>query len=238
MRPREKTFLLAALFLAALTARAANSGGTTMPPSVPASDDWLKPNLPTLVPSGTPLSPMEQLDASAFTPKITLLSLASVTPPETSTPAQLEARLTAYVGTWRGESTWCSSASPQVVHYPTEIVYRFEQQDGRRVLACLITYTINGAASVNHARLWIENGRIVSEVVQNGQPQRYIAQTELQNLVWHATNSDQAALDYGEIETLRLTADGGEIHTQGFEIEHGRSGPVFIHESSLLKLVK
>jgi len=238
MRAGNRFPLVVALLLVGLTARAANSGGTTMPPSVPSNDVLLHPSLLTPPTPSAQLEPMEQLDASAFAPKTNLLSLASVPPPETSTPAQLEARLTAYVGTWRGESTWLSSASGQVIHYPTEMVYRFVQLDGRRVLTCLITYTNNGRATVSHARLWIENGRIVSEVDQGGHALRYIAQSELQNLVWHATDSAQAMLDFGEIETLRLTADGGQISTQGFEIQHGPRGIVFIHESSLLKLVK
>ena len=226
------------VLLSATAARAASSGSLTLPPSVPAPNDWAKPVLPLLQLPPAALKPTDQLDGNLFLPQNNLLSLATIPPLETSTPAQLEARLAAYVGTWRGESIWCSTAGSQVIHYPTELVYRFEQQNGRRVLACQITYTMNGAASVTHASLWVENGHIVSEVVQGNQRLRYVARTQQQNLVWRATDSVQAALDFTEIETFRLAVDGGQITTQGFEIEHHPGGDIFIHESSSLRLVK
>jgi hypothetical protein len=237
MRAPAQHFLLATIFLAALAARAATSGSLALPPSVPAPDDWASPRFPKL--ASTPvLTPTEQIDLAALLPKDLLLSIATIPPPETSTPAQLEARLDAYVGTWRGESTWYSTANQKIMHFPTEMVYRFVEEQGRRVLACAITYTINGAHSVSQARLWVEGGRIVSEVTQDGQPQKYIARTAQENLVWRAMNSTQAALDFGEVETLRLTVDGGELTTQGFEVRHGVDVDAFVHETSDLKLVK
>jgi hypothetical protein len=228
----------ATLLLAALAARAASSDSLPLPPSVPAPDDWATPHLPKLLAAAPALEPTAQIDAEAFLPKNLLLSIATLPPSETRTPAQLEARLAAYVGTWRGESTWYSTTSPKILHYPTEMVYRFEQQNGQRVLTCVITYTINGAASVNHARLWVENGHIVSEVVQDGSPLRYIARTDHENLVWSATDSVRAALDFGEVETLSLTAGGGQITTLGFEVQHGTDLDAFVHEASVLQLVK
>ncbi len=238
MRAPARHFLLATVCLGALAAHAASSGSLALPPSVPAPDDWASPHLPKLLADTPVLAPTEQIDLAAMMPKDLLLSIATIPPAEASTPAQLEARLAAYVGTWRGESTWYSTDNPKILHFPTEMVYRFVEVAGRRVLACTITYLINGAPAVSYARLWVESGCIVSEVTQDGQPLRYIARTAQENLVWRATNSTEAALDFGEVETLRLTVDGGELTTQGFEVRHGVDVDAFVHESSDLKLVK
>jgi hypothetical protein len=237
MRVLERILLLSILFATALTGRASSSGSLALPPSVPTPADWTTPSFPKLLP-GPVLSPTAQIDAEAFIPKNLLLSIATIPPPETRTPAQLEALLATYVGTWRGESTWYSTAGTKILHYPTEMVYRIVLQGGRRVLDCVITYTINGVSTLSQARLWVENGRIVSEVAQGGTPQRYIASTDHENVRWRATDSTRAALDFGEVETLRLTADGGEITTLGFEVQHGPNLDAFIHEASVLKLVK
>jgi hypothetical protein len=229
---------LAVLLLAASASRAASTSSLTLPPSVPAPDDWTAPQFPKLTATAPVLTPTAQMNADAFIPKNLLLSPATFPPPEASTPAQLEARLAAYVGTWRGESTWFSAGTGKIIRFPTEMTYRFVQLNARRVLACAITYTINGAATVTHERLWVENGRIVSEVIENGQPQQYLAHTDHENLVWQTMGSIETAFDFGETETLRLTADGGQITTSGFEVDHTPDGDVFVHESSVLKLVK
>jgi len=238
MRLRKLTCLLAGVFAAVLAARAAAPDSLALPPSVPTPDSLPPLRPPNLPPTAPPLRPTAQLDADFFLPKNLAPTLANTPPVETRTTAQLESLLAAYVGTWRGESTWYSTAGGPILHYPTTLVYHFDEQDGRRTLACSITYTINGEPSLSLAHFWIERGHIVSEVSQPGRRQHFVGHTDGSNLIWTATDSTQAALDYGEIETLRLTADGGRLSTTGFEIQRGMRGAIFIYETSELKLVQ
>ncbi len=238
MPPRGLSCLLACLLASALALRAATPDNQALPRSIPTPDELAPPVLPGLPTQAALLRPTAQLDAEYFLPKHITPTVANFSPPEPRTTAQLEALLAEYVGTWRGESIWYSSANGKILHYPTELIYHFEDQGGRRVLTCMVTYTINGAPSTSLALFWIENGHIVSEIYQGGRRQNFAAHSDGPSLVWDATDSTQALFDFGETETLHLTADGGHLTTTGFEIQHGPQGPVLVHESSDLKLVK
>ena len=235
---RRFALLSASLLATALAIRAAAPDKLALPRSVPTPD-----NLPALLahelpPAAALLRPTAQLDVEYFLPQNFLPSAANVLPPESRTIAQLEALLQEYVGTWRGESTWYSTASSKILKYPTELIYRYEEEEGRRVLNCIITYQIDGEPNTSLAHFWIERGHIVSETTQDGKRLRFIAHTEGPNLVWTATGTTRVPFDFGEAETLRLTADGGRLTTVGFEIQPSPQGPVLVQESSDLRLVK
>jgi len=235
---RRSVIFPAILLATALALRAAAPDNLTLPRSVPTPDD-----LPTLLLRYLPnpaaiIRPTGQLDVEFFLPRHLLPSVANIPPPETRTVAQLEALLNEYVGTWRGESTWYSTASGKILHYPTELIYRFEDLPGGRVLTCIITYHINGAPTTSLAHLWVERGHIVSETAQGGKRQHFIAHTAGANLIWSVTDTTEALFDFGETETLRLTANGGHLTTTGYEIQHSAQGPVLVHESSDLELAK
>ncbi|HTB63459.1 MAG TPA: hypothetical protein VK737_07705 [Opitutales bacterium] len=238
MRQRFIGFLGGIVTLAALTASAASTGSSAVPPSVPASDEFPPQGLPQLKFSLPTIQPITKIDALAFLPKNLLLSVSNFPPTETRTPAQLQAMLTAYVGTWRGTSTWFSSATHSILTYPTELIYKLQTENNQQTLTCSISYTINGATSTSQATFWIENGHLISEVTQNGNSQTYIAGTNHESLRWQESSTGASPLNYSETETLRLTVDGGQISTTGYQIEHGAAGDVFVYESSELKLVK
>src|SRR5580658_9846544 len=97
----------AAFFGCTLTAfLAVGLGAQSAPPQAPAADALRPLNLPEL--STSPTKPTAKFDIAAFFPENPGPSLATALSNETRTSAQLEALLTAYVGTWRGESTWRS----------------------------------------------------------------------------------------------------------------------------------
>ncbi len=238
MRLRFLSSLFIAGLLAVRAAPAAAPGSVAVPPSVPAPDE-LPPVRDVAMPYPLPtLEPITQIDGRAFLPKNLLLSPTNFPPPETRTTAQLEAMLAAYVGTWRGTSTWASSTSATALTYPTELVYQFASDKDRRVLRCAIRYTVNGITTTSQALLWIENGHLVSTVAQNGSTQKFIAGTDHEAVRWQAADSLFSPIDYAETETLRLTVDGGQLSTIGFQMEHGVHGDVFVYETSSLKLVK
>lgn len=200
-----------------------------------------KPELPQIalppVPTGPPPA-TSQLDAYLFLPKSPLASPAAVLPRETRTPAQLEALLSNYVGTWRGETKWYSNATGHLLLAPAEMVYAMKEEKGRKVLACTITYHLPAGPSVALSRTWVENGHIFSEIMQGDASQRYIAQSTPEGLIWRTFDSMATVLEFSEVETLRLTPDGGELYSSGYEVQHYARGDSLVFESTQLKLVK
>jgi len=238
MRAALCRFLMAVLLTAGLAAQTAprSDAGLSLPPLTRAPGQLPPLELPKLV-SSSP-KPMEELDAFAFFPSNPIINLATALPEETRSSTQLEALLATYAGTWRGESTWCSLSTHQTIRLPTEVVYRIQKQDGRNVLIGTITYQRNGAPIVGLSRLWVENGHIFSESTQNGLSQKYVAQSRGQSLAWCAYGSMETLLGFSEVETLRLTADGGQISSHGCEVRRNLLDSSIVLETTELKLAK
>lgn len=200
-----------------------------------------KPVLPQIalppVPTGPPPA-TSQLDAYLFLPKSPLASPAGVLPKESRTPAQLQALLSNYVGTWRGAARWYSNATGHLLQAPAEMVYTLKVENGRKVLACTITYSLPAGPSVALSRTWVESGHIFSEITQGDSSQRFIAQSTPGGLIWRTFDSMSAVLEFSEVETLRLTPDGGELSSSGYEVQHYARGDSLVFESADLTLVK
>jgi hypothetical protein len=186
---------------------------------------------------GAPTATSE-LDAYLFLPKNPLANPSTILPKETRTPAQLEALLANYVGKWRGESVWLSTATGHVLRAPTEMVYALKKENGRTILSCTITYDLAAGPSVALARLWVEKGHIFSEITQGDRSQKFIAQSSAGSLLWRTYDSMDTIVEFAETETLRLAADGGQISSRGFEVQHYARGQSLVVESTELKFVK
>jgi len=184
-------------------------------------------------------SALSQLDAEAFLPKITWWKIAQVARPDIRSPAQLAAMLAAYVGTWRGEAVTCFLSGHATARYSVELVYKLEQEHGHSVLVCDGTYLLPSGPLAMRERAWVENGRIVAELEQGSRKQSFAANSRDNNLVWYSTGSVLALLDFYQVETLRLTVDGGQLHSEGFDVEHGPNGAIEMTGQTVdLKLVK
>jgi len=230
-------FLLAVSPITGLVAQTTSSADA-QPPQLPPAMQNLAQELKISPVLNDPAKPTSELDTSVFFVKNLLANPSTALPDETRTPAQLEALLTTYVGTWRGESFWFSTSALRSVRAPIELVYKMEKENGRNVLNCTITYTLNGVPSVALSRLWVEDGHIFSEVIQDKQRQKYIAESHADSLVWRSFGSMDTLLDFSETETLHLTADGGQISTAGFEVQHDAHGSSLVLETTNLKLLK
>jgi hypothetical protein len=170
---------------------------------------------------------MSSLDAEAFLPQTAWLNAAEVPRPDTRTPAQLAAMLSAYVGTWRGEAITCFFSGQPTLRYPVELVYKLESEKGRNVLVCDGTYQLPSGPLTMRERAWVEHGQIVAELVQGRRKQSF------------AANSVGALVNFCQTETLRLTVDGGQLHTEGFDVEYAPGGEVQMTGQTVdLKLVK
>ncbi len=204
--------------------------------STQSSSSWLPPlNLPSI---GAAEKPISELNATAFFAKDFVNTPATALPSETRTSAQLEALLSAYVGTWQGVSTWYILDSRRTLRVHTRLVYKMEKQDGRNVLTCTITYGNPGAPTIVLSRLWVESGHIFSETTEGGTTQKYIAQSRGLGLAWRTFGSMDSLFNFAETETLRLTADGGEISSNGFEVQPNPFGNTVVIETTELKLMK
>ncbi len=231
-------FLGFASVLAAQPAPAQNSS-LALPPPTPATDVLSQLHLPVWM-TGKPVTPaMASLDAQAFLPKTAWLNAADVPRPDTRTPAQLAAMLSAYVGTWRGEAVTCFFSGQKTARYPIELTYTLEKEPGRSVLVCKGTYLLPDGPETMSERAWVENGRIVAQLVQGQRRQSFAANSRGSSLVWYSTDSASAQVDFCQTETLRLTVDGGQLHTEGFDVEYGPRGEMMMTGQTVdLKLVK
>jgi len=222
--------------LAAQPTPAGNAGAVAPTPAADVLPPLVIPSLTTEKPA--PL-PMSLLDAEAFLPKDAGLNAAHFPRPDSRTPAQLAAMLSAYVGTWRGEAVTCFFYGPPTERYPIELVYKLEQEKGVTVLVCDGTYHLPSGAQTMRERAWVEKGRIVAELEQGRRKQSFAANTRGGSLVWYSTDSASALLDFCQTETLRLTVDGGQLHEDGFDVEYGPSGQTLMTGQTMdLKLVK
>lgn len=226
-------FLLLTLLAAGLRAQSAPTANSA--PSAPAPK-LLQITLPPLS-TGAPTATSE-LDAFLFLPKNPLANPSLLLPKETRTPVQLEALLANYVGTWKGESIWFSIATGHVLSAPTEMAYTMKKENGRNVLVCTIYYNLPAGPSVAFSRMWVENGHIFSEIVQADRSQKFVAQSNANSLTWHTYGSMDTLVEFGETEMLRLTPDGGELSSRGYEVQHYARGQSLVIETADLKLVK
>ena len=230
MRLGFRGFLVLTLLSSGLHAQTAGGDGSVPMPKLPPI------TLPPLN-SGPPPATSE-LDAYLFVPKNPLANPSTVLPKETRTPAQLEALLANYVGTWRGESVWYSTVTGHILRAPTEMVYALKNEKGHNYLTCSITYELASGPSVAMARMWVEDGRIFSEIAQGDRSQKFIAQSNAGSLIWRTYGSLETLVEFSEIETLRLTVDGGQLSSRGFEVQHYARGESLVLETTELKLVK
>jgi len=238
MRSTAFCFGLAAL-LATLPALAENAA-TAQPPTTSAAN-LLPPllQLPAWPIAKTASSALSQLDAEAFLPKTTWWKIPQIPRPDTRTPAQLAAMLAAYVGTWRGEAVTTFLSGQASARYSVALVYKLEQDHGRSVLVCDGTYLLPSGPLAMRERAWVENGRIVAELEQGTRKQSFAANSNGNNLVWYSTGPVLALLEFCQVETLRLTVDGGTLHSDGFDVEHGPNGAIEMTGQTVdLKLVK
>ncbi len=214
--------------------------GTPAPlPPTPATDVLRLLQFPPLTTEKPAPLATSLLNAQAFLPKNTGLSAAQLSRPDTRTPAQLAAMLSTYVGTWRGEAVTCFFYGPKTTRYPVELVYKLAQEKGRSVLVCDGTYQLPSGPQTMRERAWVENGCIVAELIQGHRQQSFAANTRGGSLVWYSTDSASALLDFCQVETLRLTVDGGQLHEEGYDVEHGPGGQILMTGQTMdLKLVK
>ncbi len=225
-------FLL--IFLSgALHAQSTPASRNATPSAAPKMLQITLPPLSTGAPEAT-----SQLDAYLFLPKSPLANPSIVLPKETRTPAQLEAVLANYTGRWRGESVWFSLVTGHTLRALTEIVYTQKKENGRNVLHGLIYYDLPTGLVVTLVKMWVEKGCIFSEIYQGDRSQRFVAQTNANSLILRTYDEMDTLVEYGEVETLRLTPDGGQLSSHGYQIQHYARGQSMVIESAELKLVK
>jgi hypothetical protein len=211
-----------------------------LPPPTPAADPLPALQLPAWMAAKPVPSALSSLDAEAFSPNTDWVNAGKVPRPDTRTPAQLAAMLSAYVGTWRGDVVTCFFSDQKTARYPVELIYKLEKESGRNVLVCDGTYQLPDGPLTMHERAWVEQGQIVAELIQGRRKQSFAANSRGSSLVWYSTESAGALVDFCQIETLRLTVDGGQLHTEGFDVEYG-PGRGEVHMTGQivdLKLVK
>jgi hypothetical protein len=224
-----------------LAAQSTPGGNTSLvqPASTPAPDLLPVLRLPGWLTGQAVPTAMSSLDAEAFLPKTPWLNAAQVPRPDSRTPAQLAAILSTYVGTWRGEAVTCFFSGQKTVSYPIELIYKLEKEKDRNVLVCDGIYFLPAGPQTMRERAWIEDGRIVAELVQGSRKQSFAANSLGSGLIWYSTDSASALVDFCQTETIRLTVDGGQLHTEGFDVEHGSGGKILMTGQTVdLKLIK
>jgi hypothetical protein len=225
--------------MAAAQSSLAENTSVVTPLPTPTSDTLPQLRLPNWNVAKAVPTAMSSLDASAFLPKTVWLNAAQVPLPDTRTPAQLGAMLAAYVGTWRGEVVTNFFTDQKTARYSVELVYKLVHEQGRDVLVCDGIYQLPGGPQTMRERAWVENGRIVAELVQGRQKQYFAANSRGNSLVWYSTDSVGSLLDFCQTETLRLTGDTGQLHSEGFDVQYKSDGGTLMTAQTIdLKLVK
>jgi hypothetical protein len=219
---RRILFLIGGLCALALTARAQSDDAGAVSSNLTATPVSTSPDL--------------IFNARALSP----LPNPSLPPaPETRPTEQLEAILAAYVGDWRGETNIHIVGSLKLIHFPIEIVYTMTGAPGQRVVEGTATYSYNNQSAVEKMRLFVVQGRIVEEISAGRAINRLIARVRGESLVWYSLDPNRPPTDLCETETIQLTASGGDMNIQGYEVAPNANGPPSIScESTDLKLQK